>query len=67
MKNKYKNYLKLIGNNRLLIYQYLELVDIDKEKILIDNLIIYGSNLKILIMDDDKIEIMGTIKTIKIE
>lgn len=67
MKNKYKNYLKLIGNNRLLIYQYLELVDIDKEKILIDNLIIYGSNLKILIMDDDKIEIMGTIKTIKVE
>ncbi len=67
MKNKYKNYLKLIGNNRLLIYQYLELVDIDKEKILIDNLIVYGSNLKILIMDDDKIEIMGTIKTIKVE
>lgn len=67
MKNKYKNYLKLIGKNRLLIYQYLELVDIDKEKILIDNLIIYGSNLKILIMDDDKIEIMGTIKTIKVE
>lgn len=67
MKNKYKNYLKLIGKNRLLIYQYLELVDIDKEKILIDNLIIYGSNLKILIMDDDKIEIVGTIKTIKVE
>ena len=67
MKNKYKNYLKLIGKNRLLIYQYLELVDIDKEKILIDNLVIYGSNLKILIMDDDKIEIVGTIKTIKVE
>lgn len=67
MKNKYDNYLKLIGNNRIIIYQYTELIDIDNDKIELDNFIIYGLNLRIIKMDDDKVEIMGNIKKIEIE
>ena len=67
MKNKYDNYLKLIGNNRIIIYQYTELIDIDNDKIELDNFIIYGLNLRIIKMDDDKVEIMWNIKKIEIE
>ena len=59
--------IKLIGKNKIIIYNYQKLLDLNESMIKIDYLLIYGKNLKIIKMDDDLIEINGEIEKIIFE
>lgn len=59
--------INLIGKNKIIIYNYQKLLDLNESMIKIDYLLIYGKNLKIIKMDDDLIEINGEIEKIIFE
>lgn len=59
--------INLIGKNKIIIYNYQKLLDLNVSMIKIDYLLIYGKNLKIIKMDDDLIEINGEIEKIIFE
>lgn len=59
--------INLIGKNKMIIYNYQKLLDLNESMIKIDYLLIYGKNLKIIKMDDDLIEINGEIEKIIFE
>lgn len=67
-KIKMFNQLKLsiFSNNRIVIENYNELIDINEEEITVDRYQILGTFLKITKMDNFFIEIEGTIRQIVI-
>lgn len=67
MVNYMFDYHKIIMNKKMVrIISYDSLKEIDDDKIIIDNNIIIGCNLKIEEMDDYSILITGIIKEVKL-
>lgn len=59
--------INIIGKNKVIIYNYQKLVDLNEKIVNVDNVIINGKVLKIIKMDDDLIEINGEIEKIIFE
>lgn len=67
MVNYMFDYHKIIMNKKMVrVISYDSLKEIDDDKIIIDNNIIIGCNLKIEEMDDYSILITGIIKEVKL-
>lgn len=67
MVNYMFDYHKIIMNKKMVrVISYDSLKEIDDDKIIIDNNIIIGCNLKIDEMDDYSILITGNIKEVKL-
>lgn len=58
--------LKMYGNNKVVVYNYEDVLDMTSEKIVLKKYIIEGDGLVVKKMDEYEIEIVGKFKTIKL-